>query len=101
MFSSRRGLGTLLGLLIVTVVVAGWPSLSAGSHAVAHAGVAPGQPHVPAPELPETPSIVAAAHGTGDGVAFQLDGVVPDGATEAVLWYDTAAGHRGRRFVLH
>lgn len=40
------------------------------------------------------------ARATETGVVFELNGVAPSTATEAILWYDTEQGHQAQRFAV-
>jgi hypothetical protein len=59
---------------------------------------------VPSPLVPPTPTpqprIEVGALAGSQTITFDLHGRVPGGATEALLWYDTAVGHAIRRIPL-
>jgi hypothetical protein len=57
---------------------------------------APTAPDVRLPPTP-APSIEIGATTGAQTITFALRGQIPDGATEALLWYDTVAGHGIRR----
>lgn len=84
----RHRLSAALGLLLLVTGATVWPTRFALGRA------APAVDQQPAAR----PALVASARTTASGVVFELRGRVPAGATEAILWYDSEAGHRVRRF---
>jgi hypothetical protein len=99
MYRNRRGLSVLLGFFLLAALaigliaptVSGRVSSPTMPSTYPRAGASAGSPAA---------RISVDAHATKDGVVFDLDGLAPQGAAEAILWYDTAAGHRGRRFPI-
>jgi hypothetical protein len=53
-----------------------------------------------APTPTPRPRLEADARAVAQTITFDLHGQIPAGATEALLWYDTAAGHAIRRIRL-
>jgi hypothetical protein len=91
---------TLLALAIL-------PAPAHAPEAAATAVAAPPSIHTQPPPQPTTaptptprPQIEVRASASPPTITFQLRGQIPNGATEALLWYDTAMGHGVRSVAL-
>ncbi|HWQ12697.1 MAG TPA: hypothetical protein VNL77_07855 [Roseiflexaceae bacterium] len=96
----------LLAILLITVLTRPAPAATPTATAPPTAAPSPTPPPSPTPAPTPAPTPTPAPHleaeaNAGDGaLAFHLRGRAPQGAREALLWFDTAAGRQVRRVVL-
>jgi hypothetical protein len=92
-----------LTLLALAMLPAPVHAPAAAATVVATPSPAPTKPP-PSPTSAPTPTpqpqIEVRAAAGPPTITFQLRGQIPDGATEALLWYDTEMGHGVRRIAL-